>query len=204
MYEATGEQGYKEFVISQLSSWKNPEGSFACLPEQDYLAYFFALEQTGEEEYRNKIEAIMLSSKWTLELMPFVAKYETNYRRKEHYCEIAAMFRKNHSFTGKELVALIETIGQMSEEIYEYYRELRDLFQAVMKEKLKKLQDSSERLELGYSILRACNLGVLQTEKYMDFGELAWKMIAGNNKGRCAGLQEMFQAQHIIQTKQEV
>lgn len=204
MYEATGEQGYKEFVISQLSRWKNKEESFGGLPKQDYLAYFFALEQTGKEEYRNKIEAIMQSSKWTFELMPFVTKYETNFRRKEHYCEIVAMFRKNHSFTGKELVTLIETIGQMSEEIYEYYRELRDLFQAVVKEKLREPQDLTERLELGYSILRACNLGVLQMEKYIDFGDMAWKMIAGNNKDRCAGLQEMFQAQHIIQTKQEV
>ncbi len=91
----------------------------------------------------------------------------------------------------------------MSEEIYEYYRELRDLFKTAVKEKIKELPGSSESLEIGYSILRACNMGVLPREKYGDFGELIWKMIEGNDKDTCAGLQEMLKAQYTILKKQE-
>lgn len=76
--------------------------------------------------------------------MPFVTAYETRYKRKEHYNEIAALFRGEERLAGSDLIALIETIGQMSEEIYEYYRELRDLFKTAVKEKVKELPDSSE------------------------------------------------------------
>jgi len=135
--------------------------------------------------------------------MPFVTAYETRYKRKEHYNEIAALFHREERLAGSDLVALIETIGQMSEEIYEFYRELRDLFKTAVRKKIKELPDSSEALEIGYSILRACNMGVLQREKYGDFGELIWKTIESNDKDTCAGLQEMLKAQHTILKKQE-
>lgn len=204
MYEAIGDEAFKEFVLTHLSGGKAPEGTAERLPMQDYLAYFFAYGQTDNEEYRQKIESAILSKEWTLDFMPFVTAYETMYNRKEHYNEIAAMFRGKESFTGNELVALIETISQMSEEIYEYYRELRDLFKVIVKEKMKNLPDSSEILEIGYSILKACNMGVLQTEKYSNFGELAWQTIAGNDNQTWAGLENMIRAQYTILKKQEV
>lgn len=204
MYEATGEEVYKDYVMTCLNRLETPEGTADSLPVQDAFAYFFALEQTGDEKYRQKIERVIGQNDWTLEFLPFVTAYETSYKRKEHYNEIAAYFREKDEFTGYDLVSLIETIGQMSEEIYEYYRELRDLFKSVVKEKLKELPDSSEMLEIGYSILRACNMGVLQTEKYSEFGELVWKTIAGNDHNTCAGLQEMFRAQYTKLRKQEV
>lgn len=204
MYEASGEEVYKDFVMTRLSRLEAPEGTAESLPIQDDLAYFFALDQTGNEKYRQKIESLIGQNDWTLDFMPFVTAYETRYKRKEHYNEIVALFREKERFTGSDLVSLIETIGQMSEEIYEYYRELRDLFKAVLKEKMNELPDSSENLEIGYSILKACNMGVLQTEKYIDFGELVWKTIAGNDKDTCAGLQEMLKAQYTILRKQEV
>jgi hypothetical protein len=171
---------------------------------QDYLAYFFAYGQTDNEEYRQKIDTAMISNEWTLEFMPFVTAYETSYNRKEHYNEIAAMFRNKEAFTGNDLVALIETISQMSEEIYEYYRELRDLFKVIVKEKMKDLPDSPEILEIGYSILKACNIGVLQRDKYSNFGELVWNNIAGNDNQTCVGLENMIRAQYTILKKQEV
>lgn len=204
MYEATGDEACKEFVMTHLSGLEAPEGTAGSLPMQDYLAYFFAYGQTGNEEYRQKIETAIHSKEWSLDFMPFVTAYETMYKRKEHYNEIAAMFRGKESFAGNELVALIETISQMSEEIYEYYRELRDLFKVIVKEKMKNLPDSSEILEIGYSILKACNIGVLQTEKYSNFGELAWQTIAGNDNQTWAGLENMIRAQYTILKKQEV
>ncbi len=204
MYEATGESTYKDYVMTSLAMLEAPEGTAEGLPIQDYTAYFFALEQTGIEKYRQKIESLIGQNDWTLEFMPFVTAYETKYKRKEHYNEIVALFREKDRFTGSELVALIGTISQMSEEIYEYYRELRDLFKAVVREKIKDLPDSSEILEIGYSILKACNMGVLQTEKYRDFGELVWKTIAGNDHDTCAGIKEMIKAQYTILRKQEV
>lgn len=203
MYEATGEEVYKDFVMTYLSSMEVPEGMAVSLSVQDSLACFFALDQTGNETYRQVIESLIGQNDWTLDFMPFVTEYETRYKRKEHYNEIAAFFRGEEKLTGNDLIALIETIGQMSEEIYEYYRELRDLFKTAVKGKIKELPDSSESLEIGYSILRACNMGVLPREKYGDFGELIWKTIEGNDKDTCAGLQEMMKAQYTILKKQE-
>jgi hypothetical protein len=174
------------------------------LPVQDSLVFFFALDQTGNEKYKKKIEALFKQKDWTLDFMPFVTAYETRYQRKEHYNEIAAVFREKEQFAGTDFIALIETIGQMSEEIYEYYRELKDLFQAVIREKIKELPDTPEALETGYSILRACNMGVLQPEKYGGFGELIWKTIDSNDEDTYTGLQEMLKAQYTILKKQEV
>ncbi|GLB27068.1 hypothetical protein LXJ15735_33090 [Lacrimispora xylanolytica] len=204
MYEALGEESYKEFVLNHLGGLKALEGTAGSLPMQDYLAYFFAYGQTDNEEYRQKIDTAMISNEWTLDFMPFVTAYETRYNRKEHYNEIAAMFRNKEAFTGNDLVALIETISQMSEEIYEYYRELRDLFKVIVKEKMKDLPDSPEILEIGYSILKACNIGVLQRDKYSNFGELVWNNIAGNDNQTCVGLENMIRAQYTILKKQEV
>lgn len=201
MFEATGKEKYREFVLNALDSLEN---TTEILPPQDVNAYFFALKETGNEKYRQKIEAYIGQNDWTLEFMPTVTAYETAYRKKEHYNEIAARFKEKGSLTGKDLVSLIETIGQMSEEIYEYYRELRDLFKSAVKEKIKDLPDSSESPEIGYSILRACNLGVLQTEKYFQYGELVWKTITRNNTEPCFGLNEMIKAQVTILRKQEV
>lgn len=203
MYEATGEGVYKDAVMTYLSGLEAPEGLAEGLPIQDSLACFFALDQTGNEKYRQMIESFIGQNDWTLDFMPFVTAYETRYKRKEHYNEIAALFRGEERLEGSDLIALIDTIGQMSEEIYEYYRKLRDLFKTAVKEKIKELPDSSEALEIGYSILRACNMGVLQREKYSDFGELIWKTIESNDKDTCAGLQEMLKAQHTILKKQE-
>ncbi|WP_100305639.1 glycoside hydrolase family 88 protein [Lacrimispora celerecrescens] len=203
MYEATGEEVYKDVVMTYLSGLEAPEGLADGLPIQDGLACFFALDHTGNEKYRQMIESIIGQNEWTLDFMPFVTAYETRYKRKEHYNEIAALFHREERLAGSDLVALIETIGQMSEEIYEFYRELRDLFKTAVRKKIKELPDSSEALEIGYSILRACNMGVLQREKYGDFGELIWKTIESNDKDTCAGLQEMLKAQHTILKKQE-
>ncbi|WP_346919531.1 hypothetical protein [Lacrimispora sp.] len=204
MYGATGEDEYKEYVMAHLSRLKTAEGMTGSLPEQDYPAYFFALDQTGHEKYRHKIEDVMKTPEWTLELMPFITAYDTRYKRKEHYNDIVVTFRKKGKFTGKDMVLLIDTIAQMSEEIYEYYRELRDLFKVIVKEKMKDLPHSSEMIEIGYSILKACNIGVLQKEKYGNFGELVWKTIAGIDNKTGTGLNDMICAQHIIFNKQEV
>lgn len=203
MYEATGERAYRDHVITclnRLEAFRDPaEG----LPAEDYLAYFFALNQTGDEKYRQRIESLIAESGWTLESLPFVTAYETEYKRKEHYNEIAAFFREKDEFTGKELVALIETIDQMSEEIYEYYRELKDLFKAAVREKAGGMPAPSETAEIGYAILKACNTGVLQPEKYRESGERFWMAAPENPGDSWEGLQEMYKAQRIILKKQE-
>ena len=62
MYEATGEESFKDYVLDRLNclegSGNSPESS---LPSEDALAYFFALEQTGDEKYRQKIELLEAS-----------------------------------------------------------------------------------------------------------------------------------------------
>lgn len=205
MYEATGEESYKDYAMAWLSRpaalGELSKELSEDIPPQDALAYFFALKQTGDVRYRKRMDDIFEQRSRITELMPFIAAYETAYKRKEHYNEIAAFFRKKDRFTGKDLVSLIETVGQMSEEIYEYYRELRDLFKTAVKDRIKDLPDSGEALEIGYSILKACNIGVLQEEKYGHMAELVNKSMAEGMRAPQEGLWEMFKAQDIIRNK---
>lgn len=121
--------------------------------------------------------------------MPFYADYDTKYRKNEHYGTIAAVFQEtlqNHrELTGREMADLIDTISSMSMMIYEYYRELCDLFRQQVREKMQQVKDGAqmfpmescalEACELAYAILKACNLGILLGEKYAPAVVKAWE-----------------------------
>ncbi|HIX16403.1 MAG TPA: hypothetical protein H9740_11905 [Candidatus Hungatella pullicola] len=196
-YEAEGDEGLKTQILKCMEALTDSE---EMLPEEDAVAYFFGLEQTGDEKYKKAMDRIANSGDASLKLMPFMAAYETAYRKKEHYNLIAQAFTEKESLTPEDMAALINTVEQMSQEIYEYYRELKDLFCKKIKEFLPGMEDSSDRMILAYSVLKACNLRVLQPEKYRDYGIRAWSQ-AAKSGGEKNGVYTMVNAQYEILKK---
>lgn len=182
LYEATGDAGYEKRAMERIDGSMGAAG--VLLTGEEAGAYLFAMRLAGngerpekgrrtehsEEEYRNAAQTVF----WRLEnggeekterSMPFYTAYDTAFHRKAHYGAVAELFGQKKAWTGSDLAALADTIGAMSMEIYEYYRALCDLFKKVVK--------SGSWLEDGdalavYAVLRACNLGVLQSEKYKE------------------------------------
>ena len=66
MYEATGEEVYKEFLLTRLNTLAAAQGTAEGLPKQDYLPYFFAYGHTRNQQYCQKIEPAVVSNEWSL------------------------------------------------------------------------------------------------------------------------------------------
>lgn len=119
-------------------------------------------------------------------IYPVWTAYETVYNKKEGYPHILLHIRvlnqklkteftlENVSFF---LNMLIQTIMHMSPEIYEYYRELIDIFRDTVKKAVAEFgqdiiltEDNLEsKLLFRKAIEKACKEDVLLTEKYIRF-----------------------------------
>lgn len=107
----------------------------------------------------------------------------TAVKDKANYGEIVSWFYSQGALDMEQMVLLVDTIGEMSEEIFEYYKALQELcrgqlqrIRRVYQEEgtLSGLLDGSGRSRLAYVIERACSLGILLSEKYEDMaGSLA-------------------------------
>lgn len=132
--------------------------------------------------------------------IPFIMNYETKYNKKERYIKIISIlinirddyFNEEsgiYAITKEEsesnlsvnvqllnnnilyLLTLLETFESTSEEIYEHYRKLMELFKELFKGILESLEENHEVsapfvFMIAYAIKTANNLGILLTEKY--------------------------------------
>ncbi len=115
---------------------------------------------------------------------PLFTAYETVCNKKEGYPELLSQMRSLNEALGEEftfenvslfLKMLMDTITQTSPEIYEYYRELIDIFRENVKKAVDvfyldgKLQsDNQESKKIFESTIEdACEKGVLLDEKYL-------------------------------------
>ena len=142
---------------------------------------FFLYDQTGEEQYRTWIErnaewlknspqsengvfgcvedsSRKISGSVMFSVYPFYMEYETRYHNKAEYAQIVRQLlalapseQADMEQKGWYLMAVIDVIDSMSREIFEHYKSL-------------------ESAMMGYSIIKACNLGVLNSEKYAEIG----------------------------------
>lgn len=119
---------------------------------------------------------------------PVYAAFETEHNKKEGYPDILEQIRKlaqklNEDYTFENAAsfaeALIETIDRMSPEIYEYYRELIEMFRSVVKKSIgeyyhaenpqsgsfQKVSPEAEKQFRG-AVKKACGMDVLLAEKY--------------------------------------
>lgn len=203
MYEASGEEHYRIEAMKQIDeSMAEMETGIVTTAG----AYLFAFAQTGLERYKKAAETVFhrleeQGEDRDLRLMPFYAAYDTAYGNKAHYAEITNLFEQRTGWSGSDLTVLIDTIGMMSMEVYEYYRALCDLYKRVLHSEAGigaisggRLFDSEHGAELGYSILKACNLGIIQSEKYGEVGA----EIRNQVKTMETGIGMMLNAQYLI------
>lgn len=89
-------------------------------------------------------------------------------RHRENYGSIVTYFKTLKTPGMDQMVLLIDTIEQMSPEIYEHYRALQDMFRTRLKEMLAG-EDSGPREQLSYIIKKGCGTGTLLKEKYEGY-----------------------------------
>lgn len=118
------------------------------------------------------------------EVYPVYAAYETDCNKKEGYPDIMAQMRVLNKKAGEEFSfgnaalyagALLHTIEKISPEIYENYRELLDMFRAIVKRTLSEYytekdgfkNGTPDEVETFCSVVKeACNRDLLLAEKY--------------------------------------
>lgn len=97
---------------------------------------------------------------------------------KANYGSIVTYFKNLKTLNTDQLVLLIDTIDDMSEEIFEHYKALQELFKAGIAQMIERSREEngfgflseSQRSQLAYAVDKACAMGVLLSEKYEEIG----------------------------------
>ena len=98
-------------------------------------------------------------------------------KEKANYADIVRWFKAKDNLDGEQLVLLVDTIGDMSEEIYEHYRALCDILKGHL-QKIRRvcLEEGCEaafpeepmRHQVAYVVEKACRMRVVLPEKYEE------------------------------------
>ncbi|MCI6887036.1 MAG: hypothetical protein MR868_07280 [Lachnospiraceae bacterium] len=96
---------------------------------------------------------------------------------KANYADIVAWFRSQGELDAGQLVLLVDTIGEMSEEIFEHYIALCNILKGEL-QRIRRLcaekgcqeafPDEAMRHQLAYVIGRACGERAILPEKYAE------------------------------------
>ena len=227
MYQVTGAAGYGDRVLERINRTGLPAGKNLLSGREAGAYLFALRQTGKQEyrNAADLVFNRLVSGEEVISetAMPFYAEYDTLFNKKAHYGEIAAFFERKEAWSGKEAAALIDTIDRMSMEIYEYYRALCDLFkQVVRQEMLAEVQNTevqtvevqtvevqsmevhsaeahqnNERAWAGYAVLKACNMGILNREKYGEAGLRIWRRFEEQQEQE-DGLGNMLKAQYLI------
>lgn len=93
-----------------------------------------------------------------------------------NYSSIVTYFKNLKTFGGDDLVLLVDTIDNMSEEIFEHYKALCELCRGELQKLRRSFQKQGnfdflevpERRQLAYAVNKACGMGILLAEKYTE------------------------------------
>lgn len=96
---------------------------------------------------------------------------------KARYKEIVTYFQGRDNSDTEQLALLIDTIEQMSEEIFEHYKALEMILKKAVSEILTRREreggfgflDDSQKCQLSYTLRKAGSLRVLLWEKYEEY-----------------------------------
>jgi len=145
-------------------------------------ALYYMYEVGEKEEYLETISALANKAKdyeitdikdmYTVQ--PFYMQYDTNKGGKGHYAEIIAKINGvdkafyNDSLELEDLewylLGLIDTLAVTSEQIFEYYMTIIQLFKKAFKQWCSRNVEPSEVMQ--YVIDKACDMKVILREKY--------------------------------------
>ena len=99
-------------------------------------------------------------------------EYETRYHNKAGCNDIVNQLTEMRS--GKDAIwyvmALIDVLDHMSIEIFEHYKSLQEIFKKTIKCIPLGGDAKMQKVCMGYAILKACNIGILNPEKYLETG----------------------------------
>lgn len=193
MYEKTGEEKYRKAIEVVMDQLRNQPG-WKCGSSLH--------KQMHPNQIR--LEGLYMTQ-------PFYMEYETKFDKKEQYNDIIRQFENVQKYgcssdfrlrsIGWYLMALVDTMDAMSIEIYEQYRKLQDIFKLVLKGILRyqdektglfyqvidrsdaegNYLETSGNAMIGYSIMKACRMGILLKEKYEPVGTGIFESLIENN-----------------------
>lgn len=200
MYAATQDERYQKFILQYVEKMSEEwENAFSKTDVTKKInagsAWIFAYEKTSEEKYKEYIERMkdnlmglsrtaegslceegdhkkLMTGQHLYEVLPFYMEYETRYHNKAGYNDIVNQLTEMRS--GKDAIwyvmALIDVLDHMSIEIFEHYKSLQEIFKKTIKCIPLGGDAKMQKVCMGYAILKACNIGILNPEKYLETG----------------------------------
>lgn len=187
-----------------------------CTPS-NAKTLFFALEKTGEDKYREAIRGVMarldaqpeaaLDLPAACETLPFRMAYEMKLNRMERVGRTAAMYcsvhnqlwnqkAKRHSDELREegwfLMALMDGIECCSDQLYEHWRALVDVYRVTLRGLLPALETADPRTLalLLYALLRGVERGLIDPERYLPMARKGIELLRAKDEDRAADMLE--------------
>jgi Predicted unsaturated glucuronyl hydrolase involved in regulation of bacterial surface properties, and related proteins len=180
LFKATGEEYLKAFILRYIDEYVTATGEVQNADTTIGRVLFFAYEQTGEEKYKKAIQLLEVKLKEQLwrrgnfSTLAFYMMCETQLGKKQAYKDIVDQFHEIKRAVEEDtkhariyfFMEILDTLEAMSEQIYEYYHELKIMFRDILKDGVPYTANSEEPFIVAATILRACRMKVLLTEKY--------------------------------------
>ena len=188
----------------------------ACTPA-NAGALFFALERTGEDKYREALRRVrtaldaQLAEEFALsaacDVLPFCMAYEMKLNRMEKVGATAAMFRRvherlwdarlhRHGVTLQEegwfLLALTDAIAACSDQLYEHWRALVDIYRETLRGILPALAEAEAQplALLLHALLTGVEMGLIDPERYLPLARKGIAALRAKGEDRAADLLE--------------
>lgn len=145
-------------------------------------ALFFALQEEGEARWRGVIDAALTQATATGDALrmatqlPFRMAWEMQCNRMAGLGAVAEVFRqeREHLAGGLGLMALADCIELCSEQIYEHWRAMVDIFRENVRAVVRTGgTDAADRCFAAAAMLKGVRLGLIDPERY---GQLAAEM----------------------------
>ncbi len=172
----------------------------ACNPG-NARTLFAALEKTGDDKYCQAIKQVMVQLdaqpeaadapfSVLYETLPFRMVYEMKLNRMERVGQTAAMYRAAHARqwnpqTGRHdvplqedawfLLALTEGIAACSDQLYEHWRALVDIYRATLRGVLSVLAEADPQTlaMVTWALLDGVRQGLIDPERYLPTAQRA-------------------------------
>ena len=180
-------------------------------------ALYFALDKTGDEKYREAICRVMeklqaesgdvndLSA--ACETLPFRMAYEMKLNRMERVGQTAALFRSihqrlwkakagRHDVTLREeamfLLALTDAIAVCSDQLYEHWRALVDIYRETLRGVLPEFSEADPQTMavLLYALLTGVEMGLIDPERYLPVARKGIAALRQQGENRAAEILE--------------
>lgn len=205
MYRACGEDAPRSAVLEWAA-----RGDCAA----DGRAMIFAWQETEDEQYRQAAVALAgrtgmdgLALADAYRVLPFLMAYEMKLNRMENVggltrriCSLhKAMWHADEGALDAEharyILALADAVEECSEQLYEHWRALADLYRGTVKDVLPKLDEAEANavLTAACGLLKGVRMGLIDGERYLP---LALRLLEKTDAAALdeAGLGVMMQA----------